>query len=407
MSTSPESRWLAGLAAQGELNWGEAAVVEVCGRGDGVRLVRGATRAAPLPPLPRTFSVTSATNADFAQLRAAVQTWAQHLLHLLRLATDEVGVSWHEIICVGLIEPWWHWGIWSDGGFGFPWPMSAWLAEMTGWSIAHSFALRDLAAGGHSRCVTAATDWILFHSQHEPRLILHLGEDILLHSLAPGQDWSAIRAAMLIPGLAVLDRLTAALTGRPDNPDRSGHLAVQGRLIPDLLSRWLAHPVLLTRHRRFQIRTPFDSPWARATSELARQRGWPPVDVLCTACHWLVQNIASARSELGLQDSNLRVLVSGLGCRNGFLWQLLQDKLRPAIVQRSDDFGVAADAALAVRAALLAALLLDQVPAGVPQASGSSGIRLLGQWTPGSLSNWSRCLHWMVTGREPLIWEDS
>ncbi len=50
---------------------------------------------------------------------------------------------------------------------------------------------------------------------------------------------------------------------------------------------------------------------------------------------------------------------------------------------------------------MLAALTVDGVPANVPSATGAAGSRLLGSLTPGSSTNWSRCLAWMATQTTP------
>jgi hypothetical protein len=39
---------------------------------------------------------------------------------------------------------------------------------------------------------------------------------------------------------------------------------------------------------------------------------------------------------------------------------------------------------------------MDGVPGNVPTATGASGPRLLGSFTPGTPENWSRCLAWMA-----------
>jgi anhydro-N-acetylmuramic acid kinase len=96
-----------------------------------------------------------------------------------------------------------------------------------------------------------------------------------------------------------------------------------------------------------------------------------------------------------------RVILTGGGVRNGFLWRLLAERLAPAPIERSDGHGLPAEAKSAVDAAVLAALTLDGQPANVPAATGAGGARLLGRLTPGSPANWARCLHWMTSGRDP------
>ncbi|GBD37544.1 Anhydro-N-acetylmuramic acid kinase [bacterium HR36] len=400
-------RWIVGLAAELELGTAEAAVLQVQGRGESLRVTRLAAVAGPLVCPGEKPARPEQLGFEAHQLALLMPVWLQRLLQLIHQATERAAVSWHEVVCVGLLEPWLTLAGEPGRALGLLIPWAAHLAEMTGWSVAHAFGLRDLAAGGLARPVTAAADGLLFSSPNEDRLVIHLGEELYLHWLPRQGSWSAIRGTLVLPGLGLLDRLTAALTGGRENADRSGHLAVQGRMLPDLLARWQAHPALLSQESRALMRSAFAHDWVRAVAELARQRNWSAFDVLCTACHWLADNLAGALARLQLPAPCLRMIVTGHGCRNGFLWQLLLDKLRPASLETSDPFGLPADSAQAARAALLAAFLLDQVPASVPRVTGSSGPRLLGQWTPGSLSNWARCLHWMTLGCEPLVWDEA
>lgn len=399
-------RWLVGVSTEAELSHAEAAVLQLQGQGESLRLLQlGSASALLVPSFGREFS-SLRFGGELRPIAALKLTWTQQILPLIRAATDRIGVSWSEILCVGLFEPWLALEVHKGSAIGLALPIAATLAELTGWSVASGFALRDLAAGGLGGLVTAAADWLLFHSEQEDRLIVHLGEDITVHWIPRGASWPAMHSAVVLPGLGVLDRLACVLSGGREAADRSGHLAVQGHFLPDLLVRWQAHPALLNQRPTYVSHSAFGWEWVQATSNMARQRGWSALDVMCTACHWLADNITSTLTRLGQPKLPYRVLVTGPGCRNGFLWQLLQEKLRPAMLERSDQFGIPAETAQAIRAALLAALLLDQVPASVPQVNGGSGARLLGQWTPGALANWSRCLRWMTEGSEPIPWEE-
>jgi anhydro-N-acetylmuramic acid kinase len=76
-------------------------------------------------------------------------------------------------------------------------------------------------------------------------------------------------------------------------------------------------------------------------------------------------------------DAPRRVLLSGGGVRNGFLWQLVAKQFGGA-VERTDAAGVPALARNAAGAAVLAALLCDGVPGNLPLLTGATGGRLLG-----------------------------
>jgi hypothetical protein len=68
---------------------------------------------------------------------------------------------------------------------------------------------------------------------------------------------------------------------------------------------------------------------------------------------------------------------------------------------KTDQVGVPSEARKPTEAAVLAALTLDGVPANLPSATGTAAARLLGSITPGSSTNWSRCLAWMLSQTPP------
>jgi anhydro-N-acetylmuramic acid kinase len=78
------------------------------------------------------------------------------------------------------------------------------------------------------------------------------------------------------------------------------------------------------------------------------------------------------------------------------LWHLLEQQLNGMPLEKTDREGIPPEACKPMTFGLLAALTVDGVPANVPSATGASGSRLLGSLTPGSPSNWARCLHWMA-----------
>jgi 1,6-anhydro-N-acetylmuramate kinase len=100
-----------------------------------------------------------------------------------------------------------------------------------------------------------------------------------------------------------------------------------------------------------------------------------------------------------------RIILTGGSVRNGLLWRLLEEQFADLQLERSDSFGIPAESKEAVDAGMLACLLLDGMPANLPAVTGATGSRLLGTLTPGSQSNWSRCLAWM-TGDQREFMED-
>ena len=114
-------------------------------------------------------------------------------------------------------------------------------------------------------------------------------------------------------------------------------------------------------------------------------------DLICTATHFVARAIAaSVRRFLPDIPPPRRLLLSGGGTRNGFLWHLLEQQFAGWELDKTDAFGVAGEARKALGFGVLAALTLDGVPGNVPSATGAAGARLLGSITPGASANWAR-----------------
>jgi anhydro-N-acetylmuramic acid kinase len=96
-----------------------------------------------------------------------------------------------------------------------------------------------------------------------------------------------------------------------------------------------------------------------------------------------------------------RVLLTGGGVRNGFLWQLVAQQF--GNVERAEAVGVPALSRNAAAAAVLAALTCDGVAGSLPVLTGAAGGRLLGHISPGDGRNWARCTAWLAdqTGDYP------
>src|SRR5262249_28457575 len=263
---------------------------------------------------------------------------------------------------------------------------------------------RDVAAGGQGVPLAALVDWLLFRHPQESRLLLHLGglaRVVFLPASCRLPDVVGFEAA---PGNVLLHGLMRPVTGGREAYDHGGKHAVQGRCIDSLLQQWLAHPCLQRRPPRSLPRHVFGGAFAARAVEEARGLQVGLHDLLCTATHFVAQGVAGAiRRFLPRGQAVDRVLLSGGGARNGLLWALLAQALHGIPLARTDATGVAADARKPMGFGVLAALTLDGVPSSVPSATGAVASRLRGSVTPGSSSNWARCLAWMAAQTAHLI----
>lgn len=400
-STRGEPRWLIGLASGSCADGVEAALLEAEDIGLNLRVKPIQVAQQPYPRDLRglLLQASSMTPCEVKQLSLMHRLLGETFAAAARHVADRASLSLQRIQCVGCPGH----TVWHDteGRFAstLNLGMAAVIAERTGLTTVSDFRTRDLAAGGQGVPLAALADFLMFRSGEEDRLLIHLGGLArVVHLPAAGRlpDVLGFEAG---PCNGLLNALMHELTGGKEPFDPGGRHAVQGRCLEPLLNKWLEHSYLQKRPPKSLPRHIFGSDFARQTVAQARQKGWALHDVLCTATHFVARGIARAVERFVTApragQSSPRVLLSGGGVRNGFLWHLLEQQLAGLPMERTDECGIPADVRKPLAFGVLAALTMDGVPGNVPTATGAAAGRLLGSITPGSTANWARCLSWM------------
>ena len=320
-----------------------------------------------------------------------------------RAVVDRASVSLQKVQCIGC--PGHTVGHEPEGRFPstLALGMAAVVAERCGTTTVSDFRSRDVAAGGQGAPLAVLTDHILFRNPTETRVMLHLGGMARLVYLPAGCRLHEVLGFEAGPCNLLLDTLIRQLTSGREPYDPGGKHAVQGKCIEPLLQSWLAHPALQRRPPRSLPRHAFAEEFAQQALQQLRQQQGRLHDLLCTATHFVARNITTAMHRfLPLSPRIDRVLLSGGGVRNGLLWHLLEQGLTGVPLARTDVAGIPAELRKPLSFGLLAALTLDGVPANAPSATGAAGSRLLGSVTPGSSTNWAKCLQWMAQQAGPV-----
>ncbi|MDY3559643.1 anhydro-N-acetylmuramic acid kinase [Gemmata sp. JC673] len=391
-------RTLIGLSVGSGLEGVDAAAVRADGLGLGLALrVVAAPRVAFPPGVRDAFRAAHGAPAPLAP--EVVRTAAETLVFAARQALTRAAVSPRDAFAIGFLEP-----TRPAAPVAVRWAeVAERVAEQTGVTVLHGFADRDRAAGGAGRPVTAVADYILFRDPTESRLLVHLGAVSQVFLLPAGGTIPTAFGGEPGPGNQLLDQILFHGTKGREFSDLGGKHAVQGRCLEPLLARWADHPHLTRALPKTVHPEAFGRSFLLAAFESARLLGGGLPDLLCTATHLAARAIGAAcRAPHMRPDGPRRVLLTGGGVRNGFLWQLVAKQFAGS-VERADAAGVPALARNAAAAAVLAALTCDGVPGNLPLLTGAAGGRLLGQISPGDGRNWARCSAWLAdqTGDYP------
>jgi anhydro-N-acetylmuramic acid kinase len=291
--------------------------------------------------------------------------------------------------------------LWHDTEGRFPSTlavgMPAVVAERTGVTTVSDFRDRDVAAGGQGVPLAALTDYILFRDARETRVVVHLGGAARVIFLPGGGRLHDVVGFEAAPCNYLLDALMRHLTNGRESFDSGGRHAVQGKCIEPLVQVWLQNPYFQRRPPKSLPQSLFGEEFAAQAVQQTRHAQGSLHDLLCTSTHFVARGITGAVQRFQPAGKLLeRVLLSGGGVRNGFLWRLLEQQFGAVGVERVDALGIPAHGRKATSFGLLAGLTLDGVPGNLPSATGAAGSRLLGSLTPGSNSNWARALSWMA-----------
>ena len=399
-------RWIIGLASGSSADGVDAALIEL--HGIGLELHVGQLHGVHQPYGPELRDmlrrIGGPAPSEVRHVSRLHRLLGETFAAAARAVADSAALSLQKVQCIGC--PGHTVGHEPEGRFPatLPLGMAAVVAERCGVTTVSDFRSRDVAAGGQGAPLAALTDYLLFRHADESRVLLHLGGMARLVFLPAGSRLHEVTGFEVGPCNLLLDALIRQVTAGRESFDPGGRYAVQGKCIEPLVQSWLAHPALQRRPPRSLPRQTFTEEFAEQALQQARQHQARLHDLLCTAAHFVARNITSSlRRYLPAERDIHRVLLSGGGVRNGLLWHLLEQQLAGIPMTRTDESGVPAELRKPLSFGLLAALTLDGVPANLPSATGAAGSRLLGSITPGSSSNWAKCLQWMAQQSGPPV----
>jgi anhydro-N-acetylmuramic acid kinase len=394
------ARWLIGLAPGSSVDGVDAVLLEGAGAGLdlAVRLVQAVHQPYSRDMRSLLLRAASRTPVETRQLSLLHRLLGETFAAAARQVADRASFSLSNVVCAGCPGH----GVWHEVEGRFPslleLGMAAAVAERTGITTVSDFRTRDLAAGGQGVPIEALADFLLFRDPDEDRLLVHLGGLATVTRLPAGGRVADLTGFEAGPCNLLLDGLMRQLTNGREHFDAGGRNAVQGRCIEPALERWLAHPYWQRRPPRSLSPQAFCEEFVAQAVQMGRQMQCTMHDLLCTTTHLVVRGIVAALKRF-LPNGPLvgRMLLSGGGARNGLLWHLLEQQLPGTALARTDNVGIPANLHKAMAYGVLAALTIDGVPANVPSVTGAAGARLLGSLTPGSATNWGRCLSWMAS----------
>jgi len=269
------------------------------------------------------------------------------------------------------------------------------IAEMTGVPVVSNFRTRDMAAGGQGAPLVPLADWLLLAHPTKIRAAQNLGGIANVTFLPPTEKQSLQKASQQDvlgslahrvlafdtgPGNMLIDQAARLETDGAWNYDHDGTLAAQGHVDESLLAEWMTEPFFRQHPPRTTGRELFGAQRAMEYWSQASRRKLSPSDIVATLTALTASSIEHAyRTFLPVFPEE--VIVSGGGASNHTLMAMLAERLIPARVTTSEEFGLGIEAKEAVAFAVLAYETWHRRPGNIPTATGASRAVVLGSIT--------------------------
>ncbi|UCD58546.1 MAG: anhydro-N-acetylmuramic acid kinase, partial [Candidatus Hydrogenedentota bacterium] len=253
------------------------------------------------------------------------------------------------------------------------------IAERTGILTVADFRVRDVAAGGHGAPLIPYVDFLLFRDPEHVRALQNIGGIANVTVVTPLLD--DVFGFDTGPGNVLIDELVRAMTAGKQQFDRGGNLARSGKVEQDILQNLLEHPYLSLPPPKTTGREVFGS-------ELAHKliSATPPehhVDMLATVTSFTAHSMKTGYDRFVFPNASVdEIILSGGGCRNDYLLELIHSLFAPMRVRLSDEVGIPADAKEAIGFAILANETINGNPSNIPSATGASHPVVLGKIVP-------------------------
>lgn len=344
-----------------------------------VRLVRGQT--VPYPPALRE-RVLTAMRSGGADAQALTvlnveigAAFAQAALDVGGHDADLIGshgqTVWHQV------EP--------DGRVTATLQLgeAAEIAERTGLTVINNFRARDIAAGGQGAPLVGYLDWLLLRHETHWRAVQNIGGIGNVTFLPP---LNAPDARLICfdtgPGNALLDNLAALMTDGRLHYDQDGAWAAQGQVDESWLAALLKHPYYHQPPPKTTGRELFSLEMAANLWQEGQRRGLDSASILATITALTAESIAAACRDFAPAPIG-ELLLAGGGRLNRTLVAMLRQRLAPAPVALSEDYGLDGDFKEALLFAVLAYESWHNRPGCLPEQTGAAHASVLGQITPG------------------------
>jgi anhydro-N-acetylmuramic acid kinase len=355
----------------------DAALVEISGSTDDLRVALIAGETYPYPPELRSQILQvcgggALSMAGLAALDDAIaQAFAQAALSIQSGQTAELIGSHGQTV--------YHRPPATHLGYSLQLGRGAAIANITHTTTVSNFRAADIAAGGQGAPLVPPVDLCLLGHPTLDRCVQNIGGIGNVGYLPARQSSTALTQGWDTgPGNALLDLAITQLTQGEKTFDQDGAWAAQGNPCLPLVQQWLQQDFFHQPPPKSTGRELFGVEYLQQCLMDAEPYALEPADILATLTELTAASIAQSYRDFLPQPPD-QILLCGGGSRNGYLRQRLKVNLNTTEVYTTDEMGVNADFKEAIAFAVLAYWRLHNIPGNLPEVTGARERLLLGE----------------------------
>ena len=250
------------------------------------------------------------------------------------------------------------------------------IAHRTGILTISDFRKKDMAAGGHGAPLVPYADFLLFRKRGKIPAIQNIGGIANVTVVTEREE--EITAFDTGPGNALIDEASKILSNGENQMDVDGLWGATGTVSKKLLGELMSHTYLKLVPPKSTGRETFGECMAREIIE--NNPHMAPEDLLATFTRFTAESIHDAYTRFILPTCKIdRLVISGGGCRNKHLLDLIREYFKDIPVVSIDDLGIPYNAKEAMSFAVLANETIMGMPGNLPSATGAKEPVVLGK----------------------------
>ena len=258
------------------------------------------------------------------------------------------------------------------------------IAGRTGVTTIGDFRPADMAAGGQGAPLVPFVDYLLYQHARIGRVALNIGGIANLTVIPAGARPGQLFAFDIGPGNMVIDAIVETVTRGHSHYDRDARLAINGKLIPALLSTLLREPYLRKRPPKTAGREQFGRAYAEKILTWGKRHRASAEDLVRTATVFTSLSIADALRRFVLPRARVdELIVAGGGARNPLLMAQLAAALPEIEIVPASEFGIPAEAKEAFAFAVMAYEAYHGRANTLPSATGARHPAVMGKLVRG------------------------